>query len=247
LFPDYDRVIECVRRVAGIDKEQAEDVWTHESGFGGALQGVVAIRGPIPIRPDVCRSAGITIYSGEPPPVGPDIMQHARAWYCEKLAGLHESTTPVPDFDPAHLEQSRKAIADWVAVEEPIEDAAFASPLHISKEQAHAALERAAGEQSAGLFVCEGATAVAKSDEEVWEAAERAARRAICSTVQVPLSPPRQIDDVVVSQATIDTFKEDPDSKDWIAEGKKPEELLKPVIWEITTEIPSKRSCHSSE
>jgi hypothetical protein len=214
-WPEYDRVIECVQRTGNVDKKQAEETWLHERMFG-ALQGADDGR-------TACQVVGIPVYAGEPPPVDPEAMQQARGWYCERLAGVTHGLTAFPTIDPAHPEESRKAIAEW----DDAEDSAFGSRAHISREAARAAIERANGELVAGLFVCEGATAVAESRAEMFERARKAARRAICRTVHVsPWSsviPP----DGVLTQDTTDAFKEDPDGKAWIGGGNNADTLLK--------------------
>jgi hypothetical protein len=140
------RVDACVERLARVDEKQAEEVWLKqrskalEGDDGGAI----------------CQVAGMPVYDGEPPPVGPEIMQGAHEEFCRMLVEPHD---PAPDYDPKHPgEASREAIVERERRWQAADDAEFAARFHISVEQANAALERAAAEHNLPdqPFLCPG-------------------------------------------------------------------------------------------
>ena len=71
VWPDYHEVDVCVERLSGVDEKQADEAWLKQRWK--ALQGN---DGKV-----ICQTAGMPVYDGEPPPVGPEIMQEAREEY----------------------------------------------------------------------------------------------------------------------------------------------------------------------
>lgn len=222
--PDREDVIGCVQHQSGVDKNKAEKALLKEY-HAQARAGVYGLQ--------ACRRADISVYAGEPAPASPEIMRAARESYCESLTV--PLPVPMPTYDPTHPDESNKALKEWGDAVEALDYTKFARRLHISKKEAHAALDRAASESLIGSqFVCEGGKAIAKPFSEIEARARQAARRAICDTVHVPPWPSDTPPDTVMSQvtksATISAFKNDPAGKEFIATGGDPKLLLREAI-----------------
>lgn len=145
-WPDYDGVLACVKRLSGAGEERAKRAWLDQRWK--ALKGNDGRA--------ICQSAGMPVYNGEPPPVGPEIMRAARQEFCRALTD--PSADALPDYDPGRPEVSRNAISDWAKRDEAARDARFAARFHISYEEADAALNRAAAEHALANppFLCPG-------------------------------------------------------------------------------------------
>jgi len=181
LWPFESEVDACVERLAHVDEPQADAAWSTQRQK--ALK-----RNNASIGADsraICAAAGMPMYEGEPPPVGPEIMQGAREEFCQRMREPKDHD-PGPDYDPNHPEASRQAITEW----SKRRTAEFAARFHISIEQADAAINRAAAERystSPSVFLCPGEKPPptdAELDAPPTEAEIAGARSAFCQAAR---------------------------------------------------------------